>query len=248
MDAHRTDRAAVAALSSLDDPVRRRLYDYVVSRDEPASRDDAAAAAGISRTLAAYHLDKLTDAGLLQAGYARPLGRTGPGAGRPAKRYVRSEQELAVSVPPRNYRLLAQLLADASARDETGTVRSGIDAAARRAGVAAAEEAGADVPAALRACGYEPAPTEDGGIELRNCPFHPLAADYTELVCGLNRQLVAGVLEAAGQSSDMAVLAPCPGRCCVTIRGADESSACAAPRREARRGPEELARARSSRR
>jgi predicted ArsR family transcriptional regulator len=117
------------------------------------------------------------------------------------------------------------LLADAAAGDDTGAVRAGIDAAARRAGQALAGRADLDVLTALRECGYEPAPTPDGDLELRNCPFHPLAGEYTELVCRLNHELVAGLLEAAGHQPEAAVLALCPGRCCVTIRGTGFSPA-----------------------
>ena len=44
---------SVSALSALDDPVRRRLYDYVGGREEPVGRDEAAAGVGIGRPLAA---------------------------------------------------------------------------------------------------------------------------------------------------------------------------------------------------
>lgn len=206
----------VAGLGSLDDPVRRRLYDYVASCDEPATREDAAAAAGISRTLAAYHLDRLADAGILSVSYARPTGRSGPGAGRPAKRYSRTRQELSVSVPPRDYRLLADLLAEAVASDNSGAVRSAVLAAARKAGRTGASDDG--VIGVLRARGYEPVETADGGIELRNCPFHRLVRQHTELVCGLNLQLIQGMLDAAGESSESAILAPREGRCCVAVR------------------------------
>src|ERR1700729_1564531 len=102
----------LAAVSSLDDPVRRRLYDFV------AGRDEAAGAAGIGRPLAAYHLDKLVELGLLTASYQRPPGRGGPGAGRPAKRYARSAAEFTVAVPPREYELAARLLAAAVEADQ----------------------------------------------------------------------------------------------------------------------------------
>jgi predicted ArsR family transcriptional regulator len=208
------DRDAISELSSLDDPVRRRLYEFVGARDEPVAREDAAAAVGISRTLAAYHLDKLADAGWLTTSYARPAGRGGPGAGRPAKRYARARRELTVSVPPRDYALLAGVLADAVAADDSGTVREAVARAARAAGRSAG---GPDLTAALRACGYEPAQTAEGHIELRNCPFHRLARDHTELVCGLNLHLVQGMLEAGGQPPARAVLAPRPDHCCVVL-------------------------------
>lgn len=215
----------VAGLSSLDDPARRRLYDYVASRDEPVAREDAAAAVGISRTLAAYHLDKLADAGILAVSYARPPGRSGPGAGRPAKRYTRTRQELTASVPPRNYRLLAQLLSEAVAADESGSIGSTVAAVAREAGRACVADH--DVIGALCGRGYEPVVNSDGDIELRNCPFHQLAREHTELVCGLNLHLIQGVLEAAGEQPDRAVVAPRDDRCCVVVHAA---------RKRARRG------------
>ena len=103
----------IAAFSSLADPTRRRLYLYTVSRPEGAGRDEAAEATGISRGLAAFHLDRLIADGLLVADYRRLTGRTGPGAGRPAKIYRRSDLELSFSVPRRNHELLARLFARA---------------------------------------------------------------------------------------------------------------------------------------
>ncbi|MBO0880089.1 MAG: helix-turn-helix domain-containing protein [Mycobacterium sp.] len=203
-------------MGSLDDPVRRRLYDYVASCDEPATREDAAAAAGISRTLAAYHLDKLAGAGILSVSYARPADRSGPGAGRPAKRYSRTQQDLSVSVPPRDYGLLAELLAEAVSGDDSGAVYLALMATARKAGRASARDGG--MTSALRGRGYEPVEAADGGIELRNCPFHRLVHQHTELVCGLNLQLIQGMLETAGESPERAILVPRDGRCCVVVR------------------------------
>ncbi len=223
---------AVAVLSGLDDPVRRRLYEYVTSCNEPVIREGAAAAVGISRTLAAYHLDKLAEAGILTVSYARPEGRSGPGAGRPAKQYSRTQQELLASVPPRNYALLAKLLADAIVTDASGTVRSTVAAVARQAGQASTS--GDGLLDTLRDCGYEPACTVDGDIELRNCPFHRLARQYTELVCGVNLEVIQGMLEAVGQRPQRAVLAPREGRCCVVVH-AVEPSRTKQPRRGTKR-------------
>lgn len=223
----------LAGLSSLDDPVRRRLYQYIASRDEPVARDDAAAATGISRTLAAYHLDKLADAGILSVSYARPAGRAGPGAGRPAKRYSRTRNELSVSVPPRNYGLLADLLVAAMNNDEAGAVRSAVAAAARQAGRTSGSEYG--VVDALRESGYEPVLSTDGSIELRNCPFDRLARRHTALVCGLNLELIQGMLEGAGEPAHRAVLAPCDGRCCVVVCPSERHSSNPFRRGSARR-------------
>jgi predicted ArsR family transcriptional regulator len=212
---------ALNRLSHLVDPVRRRLYEFVTSRTSPVTREEAAAATGITRTLAAYHHHKLTGAGLIEAGTARPEGRGGPGAGRPAKRYARADRELSVTLPARSYLLMADVLADAVAEDDTGSVRAAAARAARRAG-RAVTDAGpekVDLETALVDCGYEPARTDDGDIELRNCPFHQLSETHTELVCGLNLDMIQGVLEGAGEPEDRAVLCPREGRCCVVIRG-----------------------------
>ena len=123
----------LASLSSLDDPLRRRLYEVVTSRPGPVSRDEAAAAAGIGRALAVYHLDKLVESGLLTAFYQRPPGRSGPGAG-PAKVYARSDREFAVTVPPREYELAARLLVQAVEADPSDRSRAALAEAARRLG------------------------------------------------------------------------------------------------------------------
>jgi predicted ArsR family transcriptional regulator len=216
-------RDAVAALSALDDPVRRRLYDLVCASAAPVGRDEAAAELGITRTLAAYHLDKLAAQGLLTIAFERRSGRRGPGAGRPAKLYARSTREVSVSVPPRDYGLAAVLLADAAANDETGATERALSAAADRLGreLAADEAAGeVDVAAALRARGYEPYEDEPGVLRLRNCPFHAAAQRQPEVVCGMNLALLRGMLDGLGVPGLTATLEPGPGRCCVAIRGA----------------------------
>jgi len=100
------DRTAegIESLAALADPIRRRLYLHVAGEAEPVSRDQAATAVGIGRPLAAHHLDRLVEAGLLTAEYRRTSGRTGPGAGRPAKLYRRAvDREFRASLPQRRY-------------------------------------------------------------------------------------------------------------------------------------------------
>ena len=135
------DDAGLAALSGLEDQVRRRLYQFVASRGEPVGRDEAAAAVSIGRPLAAYHLDKLVELGLLDASFQRPAGRRGPGAGRPAKFYARSEQEFTVTVPPRDYELAARLLAAAIESDPSGAGRAALQQVAWKFGADAGHRA-----------------------------------------------------------------------------------------------------------
>lgn len=210
----------LAGLAALDDPVRRRLYEYVCAHDEPVGRDAAAGAASISRSLAAYHLDKLVEHGMLSVSFRRPDGRAGPGAGRPAKLYERAQREIAVSVPSRDYELAASLLAQA--------VDEGVDAArvaARRHG---RQLAGAyrdrrrsrqrALELLLREQGYEPVAEPDGTLRLRNCPFDAIARSHPGLVCGLNLALVEGILDGLQATGHRARLEPQPGRCCVAVR------------------------------
>lgn len=204
-------------LSALTDPVRRRLYEAVSTQDEPVGREQAAAAAGISRTLAAYHLDRLVDAGLLGTTYSRPEGIGGPGAGRPAKRYLRLQEERTVSVPPRDYELLADLMAAAVEADADGTVRRALLEVAATEGRAAGPRR-EDLSEVLSERGYEPSTQDNGDIDLRNCPFHRLSRTHTDLVCGLNHAMLGGMLEGRGEDPGRAELCPREGRCCVTIR------------------------------
>ncbi len=219
----------LASLSSLDDPVRRRLYEVVTRQAGPVGRDEAASAAGIGRALAVYHLDKLVESGLLTASYQRPAGRSGPGAGRPAKLYARSDREFAVTVPPREYELAARLLVQVVESDPSGRSRAALGEAAHRLGAelgsgfradAADEEvAGRDVEGALTQQGYEPSRGSDGVIRLRNCPFHQLAERHRDVVCGMNLALVEGLVAGLGADGWRPVLDPRPGHCCVAIGG-----------------------------
>lgn len=215
------DEGDVSSVASLDDATRRRLYAFVVGAGEPVTRDSASAALDIDRSLVAYHLDKLVDDGLLAVSFARPGGRGGPGAGRPAKHYERADRELSVSVPPRDYRLAAELLARAAEEDATGNARRSLQRVAGELGreLAAGDDAAdADVVEHLRRRGFEPY-DDEGVIRLRNCPFHQLAREHTELVCGMNLAMLAGLVEAAAGDLDPR-LDPGPGRCCVALHPA----------------------------
>jgi predicted ArsR family transcriptional regulator len=214
------DLAALAGLSHLDDPLRRQLYPYVAESDGPVSREQAGAAASIGRTLAAYHLDKLADAGLLAVSYQRPAGRGGPGAGRPAKLYTRAAQEITVSVPPRDYELLARLLVASVEQDAGGAVQQAVNDAAHEAGRRAGAETGGNVVAALRNCGYLPHADDEGRIKLRNCPFHLVAQDHRDVVCGLNLRLVEGIIAGCRHPHARAELEPHSDRCCVVVHDA----------------------------
>jgi predicted ArsR family transcriptional regulator len=215
----------IARLALLEDPVRRALYEHVARQADYVGRDQAATAVGVSRSLAAFHLDKLAEEDLLEVTFRRPPGRTGPGAGRPAKLYRRSPQQVSVCLPPRDYELLAELLAAALDHRLPTEVAGALADGARRAGVFMAVEAmrpADDRPVleagleALRRRGFEPH-REDGTIVLRNCPFQTVAASHRDLVCPLNLALLEAFVEALGVSGVRARLEPRTYACCVSL-------------------------------
>jgi predicted ArsR family transcriptional regulator len=221
----------VKSVAALADPVRRALYQYVVAQAEPVSREQAASGVGVAHHAAKFHLDKLEEDGLLDVEHRRPPGRRGPGAGRPAKHYKRTTGEIEVSLPPRHYDLAGELMAQAIVASETTTTPAAeaLSAVAAQAGRELGTAARAAVPSRsgakklltvvggiLANQGYEPR-VDGTTITLANCPFHTLAQKHTELVCGMNLDLVEGLLQGLGTSSLQARLNPSPGRCCVTI-------------------------------
>jgi len=221
-DQHRHGDAALDTAGALADPVRRRLFRFVVDSTEPVSRDEAADAAGIGRSLAGYHLDQLVNDGLLAASFARRSGRAGPGAGRPAKLYARADVEVTVQLPPRDDTLVARLLATAVEADATGEARKALRRATRAAGRALGHQlTGASIDGVVRALderGYAPLESEDC-IRLRNCPFHHLVDEHLDLVCSLNKDLLGAAVTTADVDL-RAELDPQPGQCCVVLRPA----------------------------
>jgi predicted ArsR family transcriptional regulator len=219
----------IATMAALNEPQRRRLYRHVAAQDSVVSRDAASVSLGIPRSVAAFHLDKLADLGLLEVEYRRPVGRTGPGAGRPTKLYRRADVEIAFSVPERHYDLAALLLAQAVEDANAGSVPvfEALRAVARKYGRSIAAQLypsnkrsrrrlAERLTGLLAELGYEPR-AERNVITLRNCPFHALAEEHPGLICAMNHELMRGVAEAAGLDVNAARLDPAPGRCCVSL-------------------------------
>jgi predicted ArsR family transcriptional regulator len=223
--------ADVASVAALGEPMRRALYRYVVSQEGAVGREEAAAGVGVAHHTAKFHLDKLVEDGLLDVEYRRPPGRTGPGAGRPAKLYRRADREIAVSLPERRYDLAGRVMAEAitEARRAGTSVDDTLTEAARSAGREIGEQARGLLGShrtpedALRAVGevlagqgYEPR-LRAGCLTLGNCPFHSLAQRYRDLVCRMNLDLIDGVLDGLEPASLHAILDPSADCCCVVV-------------------------------
>jgi predicted ArsR family transcriptional regulator len=224
--------ADLAAAAVLADDLRRRMYAFIRRADGPVTRDEVAEEIGISRKLAAFHLDKLAAAGLLRTSFARPGGLRR--AGRTPKRYAPAEVDVHVSIPPREHTLLAGILIDAvsaTANDaaqavlrvagQRGRDLGQAERAASRPGRLGAERALTMASGFLDRSGYEPVRAAPTVVLLRNCPFHPLADQARDLVCGINHAFLSGFLDGLDAPSATAVLNPSPGHCCVELRAAN---------------------------
>ncbi|MDP9468813.1 MAG: transcriptional regulator [Chloroflexota bacterium] len=222
-------RADIHAVTLLSEPVRGALYQLVAHADHAVSRDEAAAAVNVGRALAAFHLDRLVAEGMLVAEYRRLSGRTGPGAGRPAKLYRRGARDVVVSLPERRYEIPAQLFADTieqldvdlppdALRTSARTMGEWVgDAARKRAGRRPSQKRLREaLLETLAERGYQPHEAS-GEIRLGNCPFHALVDDHRQLVCGMNLALADGLIAGLGSRNLAARLDPQPGQCCVAI-------------------------------
>ncbi|MEA2509189.1 MAG: hypothetical protein QOG21_1271 [Actinomycetota bacterium] len=212
-----------AAIGVLEDGLRQRMYLFIREQTHPVSRDEAADEVGISRKLAAFHLDKLVEKGLLRASYAHPVGRPLHRAGRSSKLYEPSDLRLDFSLPERRYDLLAEVLAEAVSSG--GAEAVACDIAGRKGASlgrhtprSSGEPASDTAVKLLGKHGFEPIPDlQSEGMWLRNCPFHDVARQAPELVCQMNLAFIQGVLQGLEATGVRAELDPAPGRCCIRL-------------------------------
>lgn len=227
---HLPAAAALTAVAALSDELRRQMYGFIRRARRPVSREEAAENVGISRKLAAFHLDKLVEVGLLRAHYEPADGIRK--VGRAPKLYEPTDAGVQISIPSREHELLADILVDALLTEDGG--KTGHDAALHvarlrgvelgaaeferaRPGRLGAERALTLATAALSRYGFEPERATPTLLRLRNCPFHPLAGKAPQLICGINHAFLTGFLEALQASTVAAVLAPRVGECCIEL-------------------------------
>jgi len=225
-----SDASLIAALAALGDDLRRRMYAFIRRSERAVTRDEAAASVGISRKLAAFHLDKLVAAGLLSASYGQP-GQARR-VGRAPKVYQPAGLDVQISIPQREHGLLADILLGAVSTQAAG--ETGRDAALRvaaergreigeaeraqiRPGRLGVERALSCAGEVLERHGFEPSRDAPTLLRLRNCPFHPLAAKDPDQVCAINHAFLTGLLDGLGAAAVQATLVPRPGACCVEL-------------------------------
>jgi predicted ArsR family transcriptional regulator len=212
---------------ALGEPTRRAVYLAVENARRPMTRLEVADTLHISRRLAAFHLDKLTEEGLLDVHYARPAGRPGgPGAGRSAKWYRASSVEFDLTIPPRRSDIAARVLALTMEQlGPDGPHHEALLDQARACGTALSQAQAADssVTDQLGRLGYQPEHRGDGVIELRNCPFHQIVTVARDTACTLNQALLAAYLDER-HDTRQAVLEPAEHRCCVLLRPSSDDT------------------------
>jgi predicted ArsR family transcriptional regulator len=224
---------SLEVVATLRDPTRRRLYRYIERQPAAVGRDEAAKSVGVSRALAAFHLEKLVGVGLLKPEYRRLSGRSGRGAGRTSKLYKRSARQVELSLPERHYELLARLLAEAITSDQPTSLGKG---PARDYGRALGARARQRLrrprrPARLLQCledvaealGFDPYRDSNDAVRLRNCPFDPLSRLYTPVVCGVTQAILSGVVEGLEADQLTVTREMNPNRCCGVVSSPDRT-------------------------
>lgn len=227
--------AQIASLSSLDDQLRAKIFFHVARSGDYVTRDQVAKALRITRRTAAFHLDKLAEAGLVEVSFKRVSGRTGPGAGRSSKLYRRSSRRLNVSIPSRNYELMARLLASVVKHTIGALAPHQLESQARAFGLSQGAAARKQVSRAssrkrrlqvlvdeLTRLGFEPFDDGNGTLRLRNCPYHDMAREDADFVCSMNLKLLQGIAEGLDLDDVSSTREPIEGMCCVAFRATPE--------------------------
>jgi predicted ArsR family transcriptional regulator len=204
--------------SALGDPTRRAIYIAIRESKEPLTTSHIADLFGIHPNVARHHLDRLANDGYLQVSEDPPVRKGGPGAGRPAKRYEETAKEISVHFTPRRFEMLVEMLI--SILDEVAPENlSGLaEQVGRNYGKGLAEEIGAPdepgyddavqaVASAMTGLGFSVDPDVEGQRLLTtHCPFGEAATSHPEVICSLDRGIVAGMFGALSMPCDPVVI------------------------------------------
>ena len=222
------DAADLMAVALLAEPTRQQLYLYIRERQEPVGREEAARDTGIKPRLAAFHLDRMAEAGLLDVEYRRLSGRVGPGAGRPAKVYSLSWRSFSVEIPQTRYALAASMMATAlSAGGQRADGTESLQDVATSVGQNLGEEIRRQartkpgrleaVKTKLKQLGYEPQVQDSGDWTMRNCIFAELSKSHRDLVCPMNAAFMTGLVGGAHLPSIHVERRTARPGCCVQL-------------------------------
>jgi predicted ArsR family transcriptional regulator len=219
----------------IGDPELRRTLLYVRSEGRPVTAAAAAAALGVPRTAARHRLERLVAAGLLEAKFARQNGRTGPGAGRPAKTYAAAVELAQLEFPPRRYERLVELAIGAlPRRGRPGRLAEiGMAFGSELAEAAGLRSARSPATAVERLCrglgalGFHASVVSvedrEAVLETATCPLRPIVVTYPEsravdqaMWSGLVSAVLPGAASACETGSCLEAGSPCRVR--ITFR------------------------------
>jgi len=214
MDTDTLDRRISDLTAALGDPTRRAIYIAVRESAEPMTASKVAALFDIHPNVARHHLDRLASDGYLKSGPERKPG----GAGRPAKAYEATSKEVTVHFAPRRFEMLTEMLFQVL--EELGP--QDVSAVAEKVGRAYGERLAAEiggpndpgyedavqaVASAMTGLGFSVDPDVEGQRLLTShCPFGETATSHPEVICSLDRGIVAGLFGGLSVSCDPVVI------------------------------------------
>ncbi len=205
MDIKTLDSRISDLTGSLGDPTRRAIYIAVRESGEPLTTSGVARLFDIHTNVARHHLDRLADDGYLSVSQ-RPAKTHG--AGRPAKTYEPTNKEVTVHFAPRRFEMLTELLFQVLEEVAPENVSDVAENVGRSYGkqlaaeIGAPEEPGYDdavqaVATAMTGLGFSVDPDVAGQQLLTShCPFGETATNHPEVICSLDRGIVAGMFGA----------------------------------------------------
>jgi predicted ArsR family transcriptional regulator len=206
MDTNTLDSRISDLTSSLGDPTRRAIYIAIRESAEPITTSQVAELFDIHPNVARHHLDRLADDGYLKVSQVRRGG--GPGAGRPAKTYESTNMEVSVHFAPRRFEMLTEMLFKVLEEVAPPNVSEIAEQVGRTYGRELAAEIGAPndpgydeavqaVASAMTGLGFSVDPDVEGQRLLTShCPFGETATNHPDVICSLDRGIVAGLFGA----------------------------------------------------
>lgn len=215
MDTKTLDRRISDLTQALGDPTRRAIYIAVRESPEPLTTSKVAELFDIHPNVARHHLDLLAEDGYLQVSHG---AAGGPGAGRPAKRYEATAKEVSVHFAPRRFEMLTEMLLQVLEELGPENVSLIAEKVGREYGERLAAEIGAPddpgyddavqaVASAMTGLGFSVDPDVQGQRLLTShCPFGETATSHPEVICSLDRGIVAGMFGALSFPCDPVVI------------------------------------------
>ena len=210
------DKEISELTGSLGDATRRGIYISIREAADPVTASETSELFDIHPNVARHHLDRLVTGGYLQVTRKRPNGRSGPGAGRPAKYYEATQKQVQVQFPGRRYELLSELLAQVLERVAPETAAKAAEEVGREYGAQLALEVGLPddagyqgaveaVAKAMMGAGFHTTVVDGNKLITSLCPFGMTAINHPKFVCRLDEGIVNGLMDAINVKTSASV-------------------------------------------